>query len=77
MSTVTKLFLDENDKVSLSLVELQAHNSVCVTLSVKNGYDTTSEVDIFAETPEQVQILRALVQAFHDNKATLEHLATV
>jgi hypothetical protein len=77
MSTVTKMFLREKDEISLSLMELQAHHSVCLTISVKQEYATISEVDIFAETPEQVQALRMLAQAFHDNKATLEQLATV
>ena len=77
MSTVTKVFLGEKDKVSLSLMELQAHHSVCLTISVKQEFATISEVDIFAETPEQVQILQALVEAFQINKSTLEHLATV
>ena len=77
MSTVTKVFLSEKEEMSLMLMELQAHHSVCLTISVKQEYATISEIDIFGDTPEQVQILRMLAQAFQDNKITLEHLATV
>ena len=77
MSTVTKVFLSEKEEMTLTLMELQAHHSVCLTVGVKQGYATISEIDIFGDTPEQVQILRMLAQAFHENKATLEHLATV
>jgi uncharacterized protein (DUF362 family) len=68
MSTVTKVFLSEKDQVSLSLMELQAHHSVCLTISVKQGFATISELDIFAETPEQELLLRMLAEAYEKSK---------
>jgi ABC-type lipopolysaccharide export system ATPase subunit len=77
MSTKVTHHLREAEEMSLSLMELPISKCVAVTLTVKENYRTAFEMTLTTETPEQEQILRALVDAFQVNKETLKILATV
>jgi hypothetical protein len=77
MSSRAMIYLEDDQQLSLELRELNTPHWVSLDLTVKQGYRLVSEFTLVSQTPEQEQILRMLAQAFHDNKATLEHLATV
>jgi hypothetical protein len=77
MSARAIIYLENEQELSVELRELTTPHWVSLDLTVKKGYGLVSEFTLVSQTPEQEQILRMLAQAFHDNKATLEHLATV
>jgi predicted transcriptional regulator len=77
MSARAMLYLEEQQELSVELRELNTKHWVSLDLTIKEGYRRVAEFTLVSQTPEQEQILRMLAQAFQDNKATLEHLATV
>ena len=77
MSTKVTHHLRETEEMSLSLMELPISKCVALMLTVKDNYRTVFEITLTTETPEQEQILRALVEAFQVNKETLKILETV
>lgn len=77
MSTKVTHHLRETEEMSLSLMELPISKCVALMLTVKENYRTVFEITLTTETPEQEQILRALVEAFQVNKETLKILETV
>jgi hypothetical protein len=58
-------------------MELPISKCVALTLTVKDGYRTVSEIMFTSETPEQEQILRTLAEAFQINEATNKILADI
>ena len=77
MSTKVTHHLRETEQMSLSLMELPISKCVALTLTVKDGYRTVSEIMFTSETPEQEQILRTLAEAFQINEATNKILADI
>lgn len=71
-------YLADGQEISLSLRELHTPNWVSLDIDIKqDGWNLVTSLTLVSHTVEQEQVLRMLAQAFHDNKATLEHLATV
>jgi hypothetical protein len=71
MSTKVTHHLRDTEQMSLSLMELSISKCVVLTLTVKDGYRTVSEINFTTETPEQELLLRTLVEAYEKSKFTI------
>lgn len=71
MSTKVTHHLRDTEQMSLSLMELSISKCVAITLTVKDGYRTVSEITFTTETPEQELLLRTLVEAYENSKFTI------
>jgi hypothetical protein len=71
MSTKVTHHLRDTEQMSLSLMELSISKCVALSLTVKDGYRTVSEIMLTTETPEQELLLRMLVEAYEKSKFTI------
>lgn len=77
MSSRAVIYIEEEQKLSLQLRELNNPHWVSLDITVKQDYRTISEFTLVSQTAEQEEILRTLAQAFHEYEATVKHLASL
>ena len=71
-------YLADGQEISLSLRELHTPNWVSLDIDIKqDGWNLVNSLTLVSHTVEQEQALRMLAQAWHEYKATLEHLASL
>jgi len=71
MSTKVTHHLRDTERVEVSLMELTVSKCVALTITVKDGYRTVSEMMFTGDTPEQELLLRMLAEAYEKSKFTI------